>query len=45
MCRWEDIINTDFWGIGVEEWINLAHNRDMWCALVKAVMRSCPTGS
>jgi hypothetical protein len=38
--RWEDVIKMDLreigWG-GVE-WIHLAQDRDLWRALVKAVM-------
>jgi hypothetical protein len=38
--RWEDNIKMDFWeiGFGDVDWINLAHYRDRWRALVNTVM-------
>jgi hypothetical protein len=37
MCRWEDNIKTDLeWG-GMD-WIDLAHDRNQWRALVNTVM-------
>jgi len=38
--RWEDNIKMDFWdvGFGGMDWIELAHDRDRWQALVNAVM-------
>jgi hypothetical protein len=38
--RWEDNIKTDLQevGCGVLDWIELIQNRDMWRALVNAVM-------
>ena len=38
--RWEDDIKMDLqeMGCGVMDWIELAHNRDRWRALVNAVM-------
>ena len=37
--RWEDNIRVDLQevGLGYEDWIGLAQNRDMWRALVSAV--------
>ena len=39
-CRWEDNIKMDLqeMGCGDMEWIELAHFRDRWRALVNAVM-------
>jgi hypothetical protein len=39
-CRWEDRIRMDFReiGLGGIEWIQLAHVRDWWRALVNRVM-------
>jgi hypothetical protein len=39
-CRWEDNINLDLQEVGCEgmDWIELAHDRDRWPALVNAVM-------
>jgi len=38
--RWEDNINMDLQevGCGSMDWIELAHDRDRWWALVNAVM-------
>jgi len=38
--RWEDNIKMDLQevGCGGMDWIELAHNRDMWRALANAVM-------
>ena len=38
--RWEDNIKMDFRevGCGCVDWMELAQNRDKWCALVSAVM-------
>jgi len=38
--RWEDNIKKDFQevGCGVMDWIELAHDRDRWRALVNSVM-------
>ena len=38
--RREDNIKMDFWdvGFGGMDWIELAHDRDRWQALVNAVM-------
>jgi hypothetical protein len=38
--RWEDNIKTDIQEVGCEvmDWIELAQDRDMWWALVNAVM-------
>jgi hypothetical protein len=38
--RWEDNIKMDLQevGCGVTDWIELAHDRDRWRALVNAVM-------
>jgi ribosome biogenesis protein Nip4 len=38
--RWEDNINMDLReiGFGDVDWINLAHDRDRWLALVNTVM-------
>ena len=38
--RWEDNIRMDLWEVGCEcvDWMELAQNRDMWCALVSAAM-------
>jgi hypothetical protein len=40
MCRWEDNIKMDLKevGCGDMDWIELAQDRDMWRALVNAVM-------
>jgi hypothetical protein len=40
MRRWEDNIKMDFQevGWGGMDWIELAHDRDRWRALVSAVM-------
>ena len=40
MSRWEDNIKMDLqaMGLGCMEWIDLAHNRDKWWALVNVVM-------
>ena len=37
--RWEDIIRMDLQevGLGYEDWIGLAQDRDRWLALVSAV--------
>jgi hypothetical protein len=39
--RWEDSIIMDLQevGLGVMDWTELAQNRDMWRALVNAVMK------
>jgi hypothetical protein len=39
-CRWEDNIRVDHREIGLESvpWMNLAQDRDEWCALVNMVM-------
>jgi hypothetical protein len=40
--RWEDGIKMDLWEIGWcggVEWINLAHDRDHWRAVVSVVMK------
>jgi hypothetical protein len=40
-CRWEDEITVDLTEIcwrGCVEWISLAQDRDLWQALVNAVM-------
>jgi hypothetical protein len=39
-CRWEDNIKRDVQelGCGGMDWIDLAHDRDRWRALVNAVM-------
>ena len=39
-CRWEDNIKMDLQevGCGGMDWIELAHDRDRWRALVNAVM-------
>jgi hypothetical protein len=39
-CRWEDGIKIDLWEIGWRdvEWIHLAQDRDMWRALMNAVI-------
>ncbi len=39
-CRWEDSIKMDLEevGIGCGDWIELAHDRDRWRALVSTVM-------
>ena len=39
-CRWEDNIKVNLQevGCGVINWIELAHDRDRWRALVNAVM-------
>jgi len=38
--KWEDNIRMDLWevGCGCVDWMELAQNRDKWCALVSAVM-------
>jgi hypothetical protein len=38
--RWEDNIRFDFreMGCGCGDWMELAQDRDRWCALVSAVM-------
>jgi hypothetical protein len=38
--RWEDGIRMDLWeiGLGGVDWIQLAHDRDRWWAVVSAVM-------
>jgi hypothetical protein len=36
--RWEDGIKMDLRKIGWGEWIQLAQNRDLWWAVVNAVM-------
>ena len=38
-CRWEDNIRMDLQevGVGYEDWIGLAQDRDRWRALVSAV--------
>jgi len=38
--RWEDNIKVDLQEVGCEgmDWIELAHDRDRWRALVNAVM-------
>ena len=38
--RWEDNINLDFPEVirGSTDWIDLAHDKDRWRALVNAVM-------
>ena len=42
-CRWEDNIKMDLReiGFGVVDWIERAHDRDKWRALVNAVMNLC----
>jgi hypothetical protein len=37
--RWKDNIRMDLWevGCGCVDWIELAQDRDKWCALVSAV--------
>ena len=39
-CRWEDNIKIDLQEVGCEgmDWIELAHDRDKWRALVNAVL-------
>jgi len=39
--RWEDNIKMDLQevGCGCMDWIELAQDRDRWCALVNAVMK------
>jgi hypothetical protein len=39
-CRWEDCIKVDLQevGCGGMEWIELAKDRDMWWAIVNAVL-------
>jgi hypothetical protein len=39
-CRWEDNIKLDLEEVGWEgvDWIDMAQDRDMWRALVNAVM-------
>ena len=39
-CRWDDNIKIDLQevGFGGVDWIELAHNRDRWRALVPAVV-------
>ena len=39
-CRWEDNIYMDLQEVGCEamDWIDLAQDRDMWRALVNAIM-------
>jgi hypothetical protein len=39
-CRWEDHIKMDLQEVGYEDmdWIELAHNRCRWRALINAVM-------
>ena len=39
-CRWEDNIKIDLQNVGCGgiDWIKLAHDRDIWRALVNAVM-------
>jgi len=39
-CRWEDNIKMDFQEVGCRgmDWIELAHDRDSWRAVVNAVM-------
>ena len=39
-CRWEDNVKMDFQevGCGGMDWIDLAHDKDRWQALVNAVM-------
>ena len=39
-CRWEDNIKIDLQEVGCEgmDWIELAHDRDRWRALVNAVL-------
>jgi hypothetical protein len=38
--RWEDNIRMDLWEVvcGCVDWMELAQDRDRWCALVSAVM-------
>jgi len=38
--RWKDNIRTDLQAVGrqIMDWIDLAHNRDRWRALVNVVM-------
>ena len=42
-CRWVDNIKMDLqeveWGM---DWIDLAQDRNRWCALVNAVMKRAP---
>jgi hypothetical protein len=43
--RWEDNIKIDHQDVGCKgmDWIELAHDRDRWRALVNAVMKfPCP---
>jgi hypothetical protein len=45
--RWEDSVKMDLQGVGCwgMDWIELAQDRDMWRALVNAVMnRQVPSG-
>jgi hypothetical protein len=38
-CRWEDNIKMDFQDVGWDmDWIELAHDRDRWRAVVNAVI-------
>jgi len=39
-CRWKDNIKMDLQEVGCEgmDWIKLAQDRDIWWALVNAVM-------
>ena len=41
-CRWEDSIKMDLQevGRGYGDWMELAHDRDRWRALVSTVMNS-----
>jgi hypothetical protein len=38
--RWEDNIRMDLWevGCGCVDWMEVAQDRDRWCALVSAVL-------
>jgi hypothetical protein len=36
--RWDDNIKMDLQGMGGMDWIELAHGRERWRALVNAVM-------
>jgi hypothetical protein len=40
-CRWEDNIKMDIQEVGCEgmDWIELAHDKNRWRALVSAVMK------
>jgi hypothetical protein len=42
ICRWEDTIEINFIGIswGGTDWIDLAHGKDQWRALLNMVMNN-----